>query len=249
MAVEDSSCPHGVRLLIEDYPYAVDGLEIWGAIKAWVQDYCNLYYKTDEMVQEDPELQTWWTEVREKGHGDKRDEPWWPKMESCKDLIECCTIIIWVASALHAAVNFGQYPYGGYAPNRPSTSRRFIPEINTPEYEELKSNPEKAYLKTITSQMQSVLGISLVEILSRHSSDEIYLGERDSPEWTADTEAQKAFEQFGKRLREIEKKIIDMNNDERLKNRTGPVKVPYTLLYPSSEIGLTGRGIPNSISM
>ncbi|XP_049388110.1 linoleate 9S-lipoxygenase 6-like, partial [Solanum stenotomum] len=29
VAVEDSSSPHGVRLLIEDYPYAVDGLEIW----------------------------------------------------------------------------------------------------------------------------------------------------------------------------------------------------------------------------
>uniref|UniRef100_A0A5B7B1M6 Lipoxygenase n=1 Tax=Davidia involucrata TaxID=16924 RepID=A0A5B7B1M6_DAVIN len=47
MAVEDSNSPHGLRLLIEDYPYAVDGLEIWLAIKAWVEDYCNFYYKTD----------------------------------------------------------------------------------------------------------------------------------------------------------------------------------------------------------
>lgn len=249
VAIEDSSSPNGVRLLIEDYPYAVDGLEIWSAIKTWVQDYSFLYYKTDEMVQEDAELQAWWTEIREKGHGDKKDEPWWPKMQSRGELIECCTIIIWVASALHAAVNFGQYPYGGYPLNRPSTSRRFIPEIDTPEYEELKSNPEKAYLKTITSQMQSVLGITLVEILSRHSSDEIYLGQRDSPEWTTDIEALNAFERFGNRLKEIEQKITDMNNDGRWKNRSGPVKIPYTLLYTSSDIGLTGRGIPNSISM
>lgn len=238
-----------MRLLIEDYPFAVDGLEIWSAIKTWVQDYCTLYYKTDKMVQEDTELQAWWTEIREKGHGDKKDEPWWQKMQSRGELIECCTIIIWVASALHAAVNFGQYPYGGYLPNRPATGRRLIPEIDTPEYEELKLNPEKAYLKTITSQMQSVLGISLVEILSRHSSDEVYLGQRDSPEWTADIEALKAFERFGNRLTEIEQKITDMNNDGRWKNRSGPVKMPYTLLYPSSEIGLTGRGIPNSVSM
>lgn len=170
-------------------------------------------------------------------------------MQSRGELIECCTIIIWVASALHAAVNFGQYPYGGYLPNRPATGRRLIPEIDTPEYEELKLNPEKAYLKTVTSQMQSVLGISLIEILSRHSSDEVYLGQRDSPEWTADIEALKAFERFGNRLTEIEQKITDMNNDGRWKNRSGPVKMPYTLLYPSSEIGLTGRGIPNSVSM
>ncbi|KAL8540822.1 hypothetical protein ACS0TY_002153 [Phlomoides rotata] len=249
VAIEDSSSSHGVRLLIEDYPFAVDGLEIWSAIKSWVEDYCSLYYKNDEMVQGDTELQAWWKEVREKGHGDKKDEPWWPKMHTREELIESCTIIIWLASALHAAVNFGQYPYGGYLPNRPATSRRLIPKIGSPEYEELESNPEKAYLKTITSQMLSVLGITLVEILSRHSSDEIYLGQRDSPEWTADAEALKALEMFGNRLKGIEQKITSMNNDGGWKNRSGPVKMPYTLLYPSSDIGLTGRGIPNSISM
>ncbi|XP_062084763.1 probable linoleate 9S-lipoxygenase 5 [Humulus lupulus] len=249
VAVADENSPHGLRLLIEDYPFAVDGLEIWSAIKIWVKDYCSLYYKTDEMVQEDHELQSWWKELREDGHGDKKDEPWWPKMQTREDLIETCTIIVWIASALHAAINFGQYPYGGFPPNRPSMSRRFIPEEGTPEYEELKSDPEKAFLKTITGQLLSVLGISLVEILSRHSSDEVYLGERDTPEWTADKEAERAFEKFGNKLREIELKIEKMNKDEKLKNRVGPVKMPYTLLYRSSEGGLTGKGIPNSVSI
>ncbi|XBH94545.1 hypothetical protein VPH35_085296 [Triticum aestivum] len=38
MAVEDPSSPHKVRLLIEDYPYAADGLEVWHAIEQWVTD-------------------------------------------------------------------------------------------------------------------------------------------------------------------------------------------------------------------
>ncbi|XP_051144559.1 probable linoleate 9S-lipoxygenase 5 [Andrographis paniculata] len=249
MAAEDSSSPHGIRLLIEDYPFAVDGLDVWGAIKAWVHDYCTIYYKSNETVQNDTELQEWWTELREKGHADKKDEPWWPRMMTIEDLVQSCTIIIWVASALHAAVNFGQYPYGGYLPNRPSTSRRLIPEKGTPDYEELETNPDKAYLKTITSQMQSILGISLVEILSRHSSDEIFLGQRDSPEWTADEEALQAFKKFGNSLSKIETRIDSRNKDARLKNRYGPVKMPYTLLYPGSDIGLTGMGIPNSISI
>ena len=249
VAIEDENSPYGLRLLIEDYPFAVDGLEIWAAIKTWVKDYCSLYYKTDETVQEDYELQSWWKELREVGHGDKKDEPWWPKMQTREELIETCTIIIWIASALHAAINFGQYPYGGYPPNRPAMSRRFIPDEGTREYEELKTNPEKAFLKTISGQLLSVLGISLVEILSRHSSDEVYLGQRDTPEWTTDDEALKAFEKFGKKLREIEERIVRMNKDEKLKNRVGPVKMPYTLLYPSSEGGLTGKGIPNSVSI
>ena len=63
MAVEDVNSPHGLRLLIEDYPYAVDGLEIWSAIKTRVEDYCSFYYKTDDMVQNDFELQSWWKEL------------------------------------------------------------------------------------------------------------------------------------------------------------------------------------------
>ncbi|XP_061338052.1 probable linoleate 9S-lipoxygenase 5 [Gastrolobium bilobum] len=249
MAVKDSTSPYGLRLLIEDYPYAVDGLEIWFAIKTWVQDYCSFYYKEDDSVKKDTELQSWWKEIREEGHGDKKDEPWWPKMQTREELIESCTIIIWIASALHAAINFGQYPYGGYPPSRPSMSRRFMPEKGTPEYNELVTNPEKAFLKTITAQFQAVLGISLVEVLSRHSTDEVYLGQRDSPYWTSDAEPLEAFEKFGNKLADIEERILRMNNDEKLRNRVGPVKMPYTLLYPTSEGGLTGKGIPNSVSI
>ena len=254
MAVPDSSCPNGLKLLIEDYPYAVDGLEIWSAIETWVTEYCSFYYPSDEVVKEDNEIQSWWAEVRNEGHGDLKDEPWWPEMKTLAELIQACTIIIWVASAFHAAVNFGQYPYAGYLPNRPTVSRRFMPEPGTPEYAELENDPDLAFLKTITAQFQTLLGVSLIEVLSRHSADEIYLGQRDTPEWTSDAEPLAAFERFGKKLIEIENRIMDRNNDSRLKNRIGPVKMPYTLLYPntsdySREGGLTGKGIPNSISI
>ncbi|XP_008246456.1 PREDICTED: probable linoleate 9S-lipoxygenase 5 [Prunus mume] len=249
VAVKDANSPHGLRLLIEDYPYAVDGIEIWFAIKTWVEDYCSFYYKTDDIIQKDTELQSWWKELVEEGHGDKKDEPWWPNMQTREDLVETCTIIIWTASALHAAVNFGQYPYAGYLPNRPTLSRKFMPEKGTPEYKELESSPDTVFLKTITAQLQIVLGIALIEILSRHSTDEVYLGKRDTPEWTADREPLKAFDKFGRKLAEIEDRITSMNNDEKLKNRVGPVKMPYTLLFPTSGGGLTGRGIPNSVSI
>ena len=58
-----------------------------------------------------------------------------------------------------------------------------------------------------------------------------------------------SFEKFGRKLADIEEMIIERNGDERFKNRVGPVKIPYTLLYPTSEGGLTGKGIPNSVSI
>ncbi|KNA19536.1 hypothetical protein SOVF_060820 [Spinacia oleracea] len=254
VAVEDSSHPHGLKLLIEDYPFAVDGLEIWFAIETWVNDYCSFYYPTDSLVERDSEVQSWWNEIRNVGHGDKKNEPWWVEMKTRHDLTSTCTIIIWVASALHAAVNFGQYPYAGYLPNRPTVSRRFMPQPGTSEYVELESDPEKAFLKTITAQLQTLLGVSLIEILSRHSTDEVYLGQRDTLEWTSDAEPLAAFQRFQMKLLDIEKNITERNNDNRWKNRLGLVKVPYTLLYPNSSDyskvgGLTGKGIPNSISI
>ena len=202
------------------------------------------------MVQQDSELQAWWKELREEGHGDKKDEKWWPTMQTLEDLMHSCTIIIWVASALHAAVNFGQYPYAGYLPNRPTISRRFMPLEGSPEYAELESNPERAFLSIITSQLMTLLGVSLIEILSKHSSDEVYLGKRNDPDqWTTDAEPLKDFEDFGNKLHQIEQKIIQMNSDKTLKNRSGPVNVPYTLLYPTGKTGLSGMGIPNSVSI
>ncbi|KAG8648092.1 hypothetical protein MANES_09G147500v8 [Manihot esculenta] len=248
MAVEDENSPNGLRLMIEDYPFAVDGLEIWSAIKKWVKQYSSFYYKTNDMVRQDSELQSWWKEIQEKGHGDKKDELWWPRMQTCEELIEICTIIIWIASALHAAINFGQYPYGGYLPNRPTISRRLMPEKGSADFKELESNFEEAFFKTVTAKPLALLGISLVEILSMHSADEEYLGQR-TPGWTSDAEPLQAFKKFQETLEGIGDRILDRNRDTRLKNRSGPVNVPYTLLFPASEEGLTGKGIPNSISI
>ena len=252
--MEDSTQPNNIRLLIKDYPYAVDGLAIWSAIENWVNDYCSIYYANDAAVQTDEELQAWWKEIREVGHGDKKHETWWPVMHNLSTLVQTCTTIIWIASALHAAVNFGQFPYAGYLPNRPTVSRRFMPKPGTKEYKELEVNPDRAFLRTITNQWQTLLGVSLIEVLSRHSSDEVYLGQRDSAEWTKDQKALEAFRKFGDRLINIEYNIKAMNENPGMKNRTGPVEMPYTLLYPntsdfSREGGLTGRGVPNSISI
>ena len=61
MAVEDPTAEHVLRLTIEDYPFANDGLILWDAIKQWVSDYVNHYYREPSLVQSDGELQAWWT--------------------------------------------------------------------------------------------------------------------------------------------------------------------------------------------
>ncbi|KAE8792082.1 Lipoxygenase 1 [Hordeum vulgare] len=80
-----------LELLIKDYPYVVDGMKIWTAIKKWVTDYCAIYYADeDRAVAADSKLQAWWSEVRNVGHGDLSDAPWWPAMDCVDDLVETC---------------------------------------------------------------------------------------------------------------------------------------------------------------
>ncbi|KAI4978509.1 hypothetical protein ZWY2020_015262 [Hordeum vulgare] len=110
-----------LELAIHDYPYANDGLLIWDAIKQWAFDYVAHYYPcAADIVNDDVELQAWWNAVRTKAHADKKDEPWWLKLDCHESLVQTLSTIMWVASAHHAAVNFSQYPFGGYVPAKPS---------------------------------------------------------------------------------------------------------------------------------
>jgi len=249
VAVEDDSSPHGLRLLIEDYPYASDGLEIWAAIKSWVDEYVDFYYESDKDVTNDEELKAFWKELVEVGHGDLKNAKW-VKLETRTELIETCTTLIWIASALHAAVNFGQYQYGGYILNRPTKTIRFMPEKGSHEFKELTKDYMKTYLETITPKVETLEVMNTMLVLSMHDPNEEYLGQRTEGDlWTSDPEPVEAYKKFAKKLVEIEEELIQRNNNESLKNRYGPVKFPYTLLYPSSGPGLTGRGIPNSVSI
>ncbi|XP_058071102.1 linoleate 13S-lipoxygenase 2-1, chloroplastic-like [Magnolia sinica] len=251
MAVEDPTAEHGLKLTIEDYPFANDGLLIWSAIKQWVSDYVTHYYPDNSQVSSDSELQAFWTEVRTKGHADKKDEPWWPTLNTTDDLIHVLTTIIWVASAHHAAVNFGQYTYGGYFPNRPTIMRTNMPteDLSGDELERFWKRPESMLLESFPSQVQATLVMAILDVLSTHSSDEEYLGKVPETAWTDNLAIKAAFEQFHGRMNEIEGIIDERNSNINMRNRAGAGVVPYELLKPFSEAGVTGKGVPYSISI
>ena len=114
--------------LLPNYYYCDDGILIWDAIESYVTEIIGIFYKTDDDVKEDTEVQSWAEDVHfhafpgydgiPHGHG-------FPdKMESCEDLIRYCTLIIFTGSAQHAAVNFGQFDLYGFVPNAPFALRQ-----------------------------------------------------------------------------------------------------------------------------
>ncbi|PIA53428.1 hypothetical protein AQUCO_00900186v1 [Aquilegia coerulea] len=251
MAVEDPTAEHGVKLTIEDYPYAKDGLELWDAIKIWVSNYVKIYYQDENAIATDTELQAWWTEVRTKGHEDKKDEPWWPVLNTKESLIETLTTIIWVASGHHAAVNFGQYGYASYFPNRPTIARTNVPleDFSDTEIANLMRKPEDELMKCYPSQVQAITVLVVLNMLPNHSPDEEYIGDQLPPMWTGNNAVEGKFKMFKGRLSIMNGSIEDRNNDPMLRNRTGAGVVPYKLLEQLSGPGVTGKGVPNSVSI
>ncbi|ONI20271.1 hypothetical protein PRUPE_2G005800 [Prunus persica] len=251
MAVEDPTAEHGLKLTIEDYPFANDGLILWDAIKEWVSDYVKHYYPDPTLVESDKELQGWWTEVRTKGHADKKDEPWWPVLKTPENLIHILTTIIWVTAGHHAAVNFGQYTYGGYFPNKPTIARTNMPTEDPSDeaFNNFLKRPEMTLLNCYPSQIQATQMMVVMDVLSNHSPDEEYLSEKLESSWAENPVIKAAFERFNGNLKKLEGIIDERNTNLNLKNRVGAGVVPYELLKPFSTPGVTGMGVPNSISI
>ncbi|GFZ20740.1 lipoxygenase 2 [Actinidia rufa] len=180
----------------------------------------------------------WWTEIRTVGHGDKKDEPWWPKLKSPEDLIGILTTMIWVASGHHSAVNFGQYAFAGYFPYRPTIARNRMP-TEDPSDEELKSfhkKPEGTLLSCFPTQGQATIVMVVLHVLSDHSPDEEYIGVDKKGVWADNPTIKAAFEEFSKKLKKLEETIDARNENKSLKNRNGAGVVPYELLKPFSVV-------------
>lgn len=248
MAEKDPTAPHGLKLALEDYPHAADGLLLWDAIEDFVDEYISIYYDDSKQIQEDRELQTWWHEIRTVGHQDKEDEPWWPVLETKTDLVNVVSTMIWTCSCHHAAANFGQYSYAGYMPNRPAHVRRFIPEEGEAEWEEFLKHPERFLLSMLPDRPNATVQMLVTACLATHSRDEEYLGER-KPHWTGDHAALRAFAKFSKAIEAAEREMQSRNSNPKLKVRHGAGVIPYDLLQPKSGPGITGRGVPNSITI
>nr|KYP76283.1 hypothetical protein KK1_020516 [Cajanus cajan] len=249
LAVPDTTQPHGIRLLIEDYPYAADGLLIWFSIEKLVQTYVNHYYRNSIAISSDNELQSWYREFINLGHPDHKNASWWPELANPEDLISILTTVIWNVSAQHAVLNFGQYPYGGYVPIRPPLMRKLIPKEEDPEYTDFVKDPQRYFLSSLPSLFQASKFMAVTNIGSAHSPDEEYIGDiKDLSSWVGEPEIIDAFNQFSMDMKSIEMEIGRRNADPKLRNRCGVDVLPYELLIPSSGIGATGRGVPNSVT-
>jgi arachidonate 15-lipoxygenase len=207
--------------LLPIYPYRDDALLIWNAIRQWVADYLQLYYPTDNHVQNDAALQAWAAEASADDGGRVRDFGEDGKIKTRDYLIDAATLIIFTASAQHAAVNFPQKYLMSYAPALPLAG--YLP-ASVLKREVTKQD----YLNLLPPLEQAQKQLNLLSLLGSVYYNK--LGEYPRSHFP-DPQVQPLLQAFQGKLNQIED-TINQRNQQR---------PPYEYLLPSK--------IPQSINI
>ncbi|KAM9856571.1 hydroperoxide isomerase ALOXE3-like [Aulostomus maculatus] len=200
---------------LPNYYYRDDGLRIWGIINRFVDGILKYHYKNDAEVQQDTELQKWVGDIFEYGFLGQRDTGIPDKFTTVPELVHFVTMVIFTCSAQHAAVNSGQYDYGGWMPNTPITLQRPPPTTKG-------TTSEATMLQTLPDINATAQGMATVWLLSKQSSDFVSLG-RYPEEHFSEEIPKKLIKDFQGELKDLSAAI---------KARNKKLAVPYTYMDP-----------------
>lgn len=193
------------------YPYRDDGQLVWDAIYEFVDEYIRLYYKSDQDVLEDCELQTWADEIggKFKIHGFTK------KFTDIEQLVETIANIIFLVSAKHNCINYSQFEYHTFMPNNPfAIYKPPVTDLNKPIFKEdlIKLlSPNK-----LTTFIQTYLFYLTGFKINR-------LG--DYPLGKFDEQAKKVIQKFQRKLKVVSKEVETRNLDRDF---------PYTHMDPAN---------------
>ena len=211
---------------LPDYPYRDDALLIWEAISQWVKSYLALYYSTDEEVSQDTELQAWLADLtaddggRLTDIGETSSEDPTPQIRTRDYLTDAITLVIFTASAQHAAVNFSQATYMTYVPNMPLAGYCPAPTSSM-------GATAQDYLSLLPSLEQAEAQMNMTYPLG--SLCYTRLGDYGD-DYFIDPEAKICLQDFRQALKQIEIKIDDRNATRpTFYDFLHPAKIPQSI--------------------
>uniref|UniRef100_A0AAY5KTI8 Uncharacterized protein n=1 Tax=Esox lucius TaxID=8010 RepID=A0AAY5KTI8_ESOLU len=202
---------------IPNFYYRDDGLKLWDIIHRFVQSVIGRYYTSDSDVQKDSELQNWIKDIFFNGFLSNASTGIPNSFSLVTELVKFLTMVIFTASVQHAAVNNGQFDFGGWMPNFP-TALQLPPPTNKGQC------TEKTMLQTFPDINTTAKGIATVYLLSKPSSDIVLLG---------DYKEEHFFEKLPMQKIEDFKQELEVFSAE-IKVRNQRLELPYTYLEPQN---------------
>uniref|UniRef100_A0A8C5WC36 Uncharacterized protein n=1 Tax=Leptobrachium leishanense TaxID=445787 RepID=A0A8C5WC36_9ANUR len=211
LCLPDDLKDRGIESIPKHY-YREDGMKIWSAMEKFVSDIVNYYYKDDDMVSKDPELQAWIEEIFKKGFLERESSGIPSSLTSRVELIKFLTMVIFTCTAQHAAVNSGQFDFYSWMPNGPSSMRQPPP---TTKGETTLQSTLDALPEVNTTTHTTVI----VYLLSNEPQDKKPLGQYSNPYFTEEMPL--------KFVQEFQRKMADISTDIQERNNTLNLKYLY----------------------
>ncbi|XP_071058141.1 polyunsaturated fatty acid lipoxygenase ALOX15B-like [Pseudochaenichthys georgianus] len=153
---------------VPNFYYRDDGLQLWDIIQRFVQGMLSFHYKSDADVEHDERLQVWISEIFEYGFHSRSSTGIPQSFNTVAELVKFVTMVIFTCSGQHSAVNTGQYDYGGWMPNTPTT-------MQLPPPTRKGTTSEETLLQTLPNKGQTANAMSTLWLLSNSVSDTAYL--------------------------------------------------------------------------
>ncbi len=203
---------------LPSYAYRDDALLHWAAVREWIAAYVRCFYRSDAEVAADVEVAAWLTEAAAQTGGRlKGVEP----ARTLAELVDVTALIVFTASAQHAAVNFPQFDIMSYAPAMPLAGYAPAPT-------QKKGATEADYMAHLPPRDQAALQMNTGYLLG----DVHYtrLGHY-APNHFGEPRLNELASRFAATLDGIEATIAERNRHRR----------PYPFLLPS--------GVPQSINI
>ncbi|XP_072043488.1 allene oxide synthase-lipoxygenase protein-like [Amphiura filiformis] len=214
--------------VLPNYHYRDDAILLWDAIKKYVSAVVVGHYDSQEKLEKDHELQDWAdTLTAAAGCGIKsafrlKGVPGDGKFDTCEQLIDTLTSLIFICSVQHAAVNFPQYDVYGFPPQFPAYLRGLPLSDKTPLTD--------ADIICMLADKDKILPMMVMtKLLSKRGTNGLADFE---VEYQFDPIGTKAIKAFREDLKEV---------GATIESRNAARSTPYTYLHPIE--------VPNAISI
>ncbi|XP_036845272.1 hydroperoxide isomerase ALOXE3-like [Oncorhynchus mykiss] len=202
---------------IPNFLYRDDGLRLWDIVHRLVHNVIGHYYTCDSDVQKDSELQNWIEEIFFHGFLAETSTGIPQSFSSVTELVKFITMVIFTVSVQHAAVNNGQFDFGGWMPNFPNALQQPPPTTKG-------QCTESTMLKTFPDINTTVNGMAAVYLLSRQSTDYVALGNGYQDHFSEKTPLELIHET---------QNVLKKYNFE-IQGRNVSLPLPYTYLNPNN---------------
>ncbi|XP_061881925.1 arachidonate 12-lipoxygenase, 12R-type-like [Entelurus aequoreus] len=202
---------------VPNYYYRDDGLKIWYTMYKFVQGVLEYYYKCDDDVLGDSELQTYIGDIFKNGFLSNTEGGFPQSFTTVTEMVKFVTMVMFTCSCQHAAVNNGMFDYAGWMPNLP-------PTMQCPPPTEKGTTTEATILATLPPVCVTAESKTTVWLLSRPPSDFVTLGHYPEDHFTEETPRQLQ--------RKFKVELEVLTTDFKMRNMD--MEIPYTYLIPNS---------------